>query len=83
MTTWRNTIVRNKRNQQHPAAAAVAPARSRDLHKAGFASLREANSCADAVRADLEGGLIGAAEANAINDAVGRWQRAHIRKGGR
>jgi hypothetical protein len=83
MTIWRGTIVRSKKNQQHTASAEVAPARSRDLLKAGFASLRDADSCADAVRADLEAGLIGAAEANAINDSVGRWRRAHIRKGGR
>lgn len=75
--------MRTKKNQHQQVAADVAPSRSRDLHRAGFATLRDADSCAGAVRADLEGGLIGAAEANAINDAVGRWRRAHIRKGGR
>jgi hypothetical protein len=40
-------------------------------------------ACTHAVGADLEAGRIDASEANRITDAIGRWRRAHARKGGR
>ncbi|MEO8604200.1 MAG: hypothetical protein ABI629_16610 [bacterium] len=57
--------------------------RSRQLHDAGFTSMADALACTKAVGDDLEAGRIDASEANRINDAVGRWRRAHGRKGGR
>ena len=75
-------MVSTKRMFRESAALDRPPAKSRALYKVGFTTLRDAESCANAVIADLEAGRIGAAEANELNDVIGRWRRAHIRKGG-